>query len=145
MNNIYALAQIKGNEKYPNIIGYAFFKPVNSGIICQIEINNLPNKKDYEWFPIHIHGGENCSMKNGKFNNIKDHYNPENRPHPYHKGDLPVLFSNNGYAFMTFYTTNFKLSEIENKLVVIHEPSDNDNPTTFGEKIACGKIEMLTL
>ena len=37
-----------------------------------------------------------------EFKNALTHYNPNNCKHPNHAGDLPVLFENNGYAYMPF-------------------------------------------
>ena len=72
------------------------------------------------------------------------HYNPKDCPHPYHAGDMPPLFGNNGEAFMAFMTDRFTVEEIIGKTVIIH--SNPDDFTTqpggnSGEKIACGKIK----
>lgn len=41
---------------------------------------------------------------------------------------------------MKFYTTRFKIYDIEGKLVIIHEAISDNNAKTFGRKIGCGKI-----
>ena len=41
---------------------------------------------------------------------------------------------------MKFYTTRFKIYDIEDKLVIIHEAVSDNNTKTFGRKIGCGKI-----
>ena len=46
---------------------------------------------------------------------------------------------------MKFYTTRFKVFDVENKLVIIHEAVKNENVSTFGRKIGCGKIEKYSL
>ena len=43
----------------------------------------------------------------------------------------PILFSNNGYAYMKFYTTRFKVFDVEDKLVIIHEVTKNENVNTY--------------
>lgn len=139
--SVYSVANIKGDISSPDLKGIAYFKPFKDGTMVEVEVSNLPGYKNYEIFPIHIHDGENCNIsKEGTFNNIKGHYNPTNEKHPYHAGDMPILFSNNGYAYLKFYTTRFKAYEIENKFVIIHEAVKNENTNSFGRKIGCGKI-----
>ena len=141
MQNTYATASIKGDISSPNINGTAYFYPYKDGVMVEVEITGLPGYKPYELFPIHIHDGTNCDISNtGEFKNVLGHYNPTGESHPYHAGDMPVLFSNNGYAYLKFYTTRFKLYDIVGKLVIIHEPIQNENTTVFGRKIACGVI-----
>lgn len=140
-DNIYLVANIKGDISSPNLNGIAYFKPFKDGVMVEVEVSNLPGYKAYELFPIHIHNGKNCDLSNsGAFVNVGEHYNPTNTNHPYHAGDMPVLFSNSGYAYMKFYTTRFKIYDIEGKLVIIHEAIENENAKTFGRKIGCGKI-----
>lgn len=140
-DNIYLVANIKGDISSPNLNGIAYFKPFKDGVMVEVEVFNLPGYKSYELFPIHIHDGENCDLSSlGTFMKVGEHYNPTNANHPYHAGDMPVLFSNSGYAYMKFYTTRFKIYDIEGKLVIIHEAIENENIKTFGKKIGCGKI-----
>ena len=71
------------------------------------------------------------------------HYNPHNCPHPYHAGDMPPLFGTNGYAFLSFITSRFKVNEIIGKTVIIHSSPDDftTQPSgNSGTKIACGVI-----
>ncbi len=149
MNNeqsVYAVANITGDISAPNLKGIAYFIPFKDGTMVEVEVTGLPGYKPYELFPIHIHDGKNCDVSStGTFDNVQGHYNPTNEEHPYHAGDMPVLFSNNGYAYMKFYTTRFKAFDIENKLVIIHEAVKNQNETSFGRKIGCGKIEKYKL
>lgn len=140
--NKYAVAKITGDISAPNLNGTAYFYPFKDGVMVEVEVLGLPGYKPYELFPIHIHDGKNCDLsKSGTFLNVQEHYNPTNTNHPYHAGDMPVLFSNNGYAYLKFYTTRFKLFDIIGKLVIIHEPIENENTTTFGRKIGCGIIK----
>lgn len=144
--SIYAVANITGDISSPNLKGIAYFKPFRDGTMVEVEVSGLPGYKNYQLFPIHIHDGKNCHISNaGTFDNVGEHYNPTGEEHPYHAGDLPVLFSNNGYAYMKFYTTRFKAFDVEGKLVIIHEEVTNENTTKFGRKIGCGKIEKYML
>ena len=139
--SVYAVANIEGDISSPNLKGIAYFKPFKDGTMVEVEVSGLPGYKNYELFPIHVHDGENCNIsKDGSFDNVLAHYNPTGEEHPYHAGDLPVLFSNNGYAYFKFYTTRFKAYEVENKLIIIHEAVKNENTTIFGRKIGCGLI-----
>ena len=139
--NIYLTAYIKGDISSPNLNGIAYFKPFKDGVMVEVEVSNLPGYKSYELFPIHIHDGKNCDISSdGTFLNVGEHYNPTNTKHPYHAGDMPLLFSNSGYAYMKFYTTRFKIYDIEGKLVIIHESTSDNKAKTFGRKIGCGKI-----
>ena len=73
----------------------------------------------------------------------KAHYNPDNCEHPYHAGDMPPIFGNNGYAFSIFLTNRFWTDEIIGKTVIIHlQPDDfHSQPSgDSGAKIACGEI-----
>lgn len=74
------------------------------------------------------------------------HYNPKSCNHPEHAGDLPPLFENNGYAYISFLTNRFTVKEIIGKVIIIHDMPDDftTNPSgKSGEKIACGKIEII--
>lgn len=75
--------------------------------------------------------------------NIMDMYNEDTLPHGNHAGDFPVLFSNNGYARMSFFTDKFKPEDIINRSVIIHQNPDDyrSQPAgNSGKRIACGVI-----
>ena len=95
-------------------------------------------------FGFHIHEGNACTgNENDPFANAGGHYNPTNCPHPYHAGDLPPLFSNNGYAFMSVLINKFTVNEIIGRTVIIHSQPDDftTQPSgNSGKKIACGEI-----
>ncbi len=100
-------------------------------------------------FGFHIHEGESCTgNKEDIYANVKTHYNPKDCLHPYHSGDMPPLFENNGVAFMIFITDRFTVEEMLGKTIIIH--SNEDDFTTqpggnTGEKIACGVIKRNAL
>ncbi len=65
-------------------------------------------------------------------------------PHGNHAGDFPVLFSNDGYAEMTFFTNRFKPWEVIGKSVIIHQNPDDyrSQPSgNSGKRLACGVIQ----
>jgi Cu-Zn family superoxide dismutase len=137
--NPFALAQIKGGTEFQNIKGIVEFYKMPQGIIVVANIENLP-KTDKNIFAFHIHNGTSCD---DNFMNTGEHYNPTNSPHPLHAGDMPPLFSNNGFAWSAFYTTRFNENEIIGKTVLIHDNVDDftSQPSgNSGEKIACGVI-----
>lgn len=75
--------------------------------------------------------------------NIMDMYNEDTLPHGNHSGDFPVLFSNDEYARMSFFTDKFKPTDIIGKSVIIHENPDDyrSQPAgNSGKRIACGVI-----
>ena len=80
------------------------------------------------------------------FPNTGNHYNPGNVPHPEHAGDLLPLLSNNGYAWMTFYTSRINIEDIIGRSVVVHSMRDDftTQPSgNSGDKIGCGVIERM--
>ena len=143
-------ADISGGENYPGIRGRVIFRQQKNGVLVTADIYGLPTGEtgcDSGVFGFHIHEGEDCGS-NGQepFSNTKGHYNPGDCPHPYHAGDLPPLFDNDGYAYMSFLTNRFTATEIIGRTVVIHlKPDDfHSQPSgNSGEKIACGVIKAL--
>ena len=143
-----AKAQIKGGKKYPLIKGTIYFKETKQGVIVTAKIQNLPNTKN-AIFGLHIHEGESCTGNTqDEFANAQSHYNPNNTMHPQHSGDLPPLFGNNGYAYMSVLTNRFNIKDIIGKVIIIHDKPDDftSQPSgNSGEKIACGKISLKVL
>lgn len=80
------------------------------------------------------------------FGNAGGHYSTTNCPHPYHTGDLPPLFSEDGQAWMAVYISKFTPEQIVGRTIIIHgnvddfttQPSGNSGPM-----IACGVIREL--
>lgn len=142
-----ALAVIRGSASYPDIQGNVLFYQLTGTVLVVAEIIGLPTTQEQCSSPIfgfHIHDGNECSgNREDFFADAGMHYNPQNCPHPYHAGDLPPLFGNEGYAFCTFMTNRFSVSEVIDKTIIIHENPDDftTQPSGHaGEKIACGKI-----
>lgn len=142
-----ASAKIYGGEQNPRVYGTVLFRQTPGGVLVTAQICNLPNQgaNNFGVFGFHIHEGSSCTGNaQDEFANVEGHFNPHFEEHPYHAGDLPPLFSNDGYAYMQVLTNRFNICDIIEKTVIIH--SMHDDFTTqpsgnSGKKIACGKIE----
>lgn len=143
-----ACAQISGSDLYPSITGSVRFYQVPAGTLVAAQIFGLPNVGQpcqSKIFAFHIHEGSSCS--GFRFADTMGHYNPKGCDHPYHAGDMPPLFGNNGFAYSVFLTDRFSVDEVVGKTVVIHQGVDDftSQPAgNAGEKIACGRIERRT-
>jgi len=143
----HAVATLKGSREYPNINGTVGFYQTGQGVLVTSELTGLPAASDRCASPIpafHIHEGGRCTgIETDPFADVGSHYNPEGCQHPYHAGDLPPLFGNNGYAFLALVTDRFTVSEILGKTVIIHSQPDDFHTQPAGgagAKIACGEI-----
>lgn len=136
------IAKIKGSTDYPEINGTVQFFRQKGGVLVYAEVWGLP--KESSFYGFHIHQGTACSgNENDPFALALTHYNPLDRPHPYHAGDLPPLLSSGGHAISVFLTNRFTLSEVLGKVIIIHSSPDDfkTQPSgNSGEKIACGVI-----
>jgi len=145
-----AIANIKGSNSYPTLHGRVIFKQEEYGVMITAEIYGLPvniSKCPANIFGLHIHEGSSCSGNaTDNFSNVGSHYNPNNCQHPSHAGDLPPLFGNNGYAYLSTFTNRFSLKEIIGKTIVVHDKPDDftSQPAgNSGNKIGCGEIIAL--
>ncbi|NLY71452.1 MAG: superoxide dismutase family protein [Clostridiales bacterium] len=143
-----AYARIKGSRIYKEIQGTILFYEVPGGVIVYVEVCGLPTDGSLWGSMIHgfhIHEGKSCTGDDeDPFKDAGDHYNPTNRPHPYHAGDLPPLFGNNGYSWTVFATNRFTVDEVIGRAVIIHKRPDDftTQPSgNAGERIACGVIK----
>ena len=143
----FAYAQVSGNAAHPNLQGIVKFYSTPFGLLIQAEIYGLPAEGDDcngKFFGFHIHEKGECSGNStDPFQNVGGHYNPQDCEHPHHAGDLPPLFSSNGYAWTAFLTRQLMPESIIGRAVIIHgDPDDfTTQPAgTSGQKIACGKI-----
>lgn len=142
-----AIAEIKGGKDHPQITGTVKLYRTDLGTIVFSEIKGLPETHSAcsdRIFAFHIHKGSECSGDmNDQFSNAMSHYDPDNCEHPYHAGDMPPLFSNNGYALSVFLTDRFSVNEVIGRTVIIHDRPDDftTQPSgNSGTKIACGVI-----
>jgi len=140
----FSYAEIKGDIEHQALIGKVEFFPWAKGSVVKLEIMGLP-KSNYEnnFFAFHIHEKANCENPEENFPNTGQHYTKESLIHPNHTGDLPMIYSNNGYSFMLYYTSRFTPQDVVGKSVVIHSGIDDmiTQPSgNSGIKIACGEI-----
>ena len=143
-----AQASISGSESFPDISGWARFYQTNQGVIVYAEISGLPLSDQpckERIFGFHIHQGASCEEGGEEpFPHAMSHYDPGNCPHPYHAGDLPPLFGNNGLAVSAFLTDRFFVEDIIGKVVILHDHPDDFTTQPSGgsgTKIACGVIQ----
>ena len=145
-----AAALVRGSRNYPAIQGRVDFYQTSRGTVVSAEISGLPlpaGPCKSPVFALHIHEGESCTGNaEDPFADALSHYNPGGCVHPYHAGDLPPLFGNDGYAFSAFLTNRFTVGEVIGRAVIIHAGPD-DFPSqpagNAGAKIACGMIEAV--
>lgn len=141
-----AEAVISGSPAYPQIKGKIVFQQMNGGVLVTAEIYGLPAGQRCKpgIFALHIHNGKSCTGNStDPFADAGSHFNPDGCEHPYHAGDLPPLFGNNGYAYMSVFTNRFNVRDIIDRVIIIHKNPDDftTQPSgNSGEKIACGKI-----
>lgn len=136
-----AVASIAGSPEYPNISGIVRFYQTGAGVILYAEVTGLPNTGV---FGFHIHEGCSCGGNmDDPFSNAMSHYNPKDCKHPYHAGDLPPLFGNNGRALLLFLTDRFSVRKVIGRTIIIHDHPDDFTTQPSGDsgtKIACGVI-----
>ncbi|USG66882.1 superoxide dismutase family protein [Brevibacillus ruminantium] len=148
-----AAALIQGGPLAPNLHGYVTFTDVPYGTEVTVEVTGLPPYQPATagGQPIgphgfHIHDGASCEVGNPQdpFKQAGEHWNPTHQPHGNHAGDFPVLFSNDGYAHMSFFTNRFRASDVIGKTIIIHQNPDDfrTQPAgNSGKRLACGLIQ----
>lgn len=140
-----ATAKITGSEKYSAVNGRADFYDAYGGTIVVLNVQRIPKELENGFLGFHIHQGGACTgNETDPFADAGMHYNPEDKPHPEHAGDLPPLLANKGTAWMAVYTGRFYPEDVIGKTVIIHSKPDDfrTQPSgDSGEKIACGEIK----
>lgn len=146
-----AVANITGSMNYPTLSGAVRLYQTHPGVIVLTEVHGMPQSDrpcQKRIFGFHIHEGTNCGGDmDDPFADTMGHYNPNGCEHPYHAGDLPPLFGNNGIAISLFLTNQFSVNEVIGKTIVIHDHPDDflTQPSgNSGIKIACGVIGRIT-
>lgn len=142
-----AAAVLAGSEEYPGIHGIVRFYTVKNGTIVYAEADGLPQggeRCSQKIFGLHIHSGESCTgNEQDPFADAGAHLNKDNCPHPFHTGDMPPLFGNDGKAVSVFLTNRFTVGEVIGKAIIIHGSPDDFTTQpggNSGKKIACGII-----
>ncbi len=143
-NKPQASAWVRGQTAFPGISGLVkFYNTPYGGILVEAEIFGLPDIEtpgSSDFYAMHIHENGDCSQD---FTHVGSHYNPENKQHPYHAGDMPPLMASQGYAYSVFYTKRFQIRDILNRSVIIHAGKDDFTTQPSGNSgmmIACGTI-----
>lgn len=141
-----ALAWVTGGTKAPSLSGLVkFFETPYGGTLVEAELFGLPdslNTGSSGFYAMHIHENGDCR---NDFQNTGEHFNPTGAEHPNHAGDLPPLFANQGYSWISFYDKRFIIPQILGKSVVIHQMPDDfhTQPSgNSGDKIGCGVIRL---
>lgn len=142
-----ATALIRGSKGYPSLKGMAQFYQQPRGVLVVVEVMGLPTTMEPcsgGIYAVHIHEGEKCSgNQTDPFADVGMHYNPTDCQHPFHIGDLPPIFENEGYGLSVFYTNRFSVSDVVGKTIIVHENMDDFSTQPSGKagaKIACGEI-----
>lgn len=146
-----AAASIAGSKDYPGISGTVRLYQTNAGVIVLAQICGLPQSDlpcQERIFGFHIHEGTDCGGNmDDPLADAMSHYNPNSCGHPYHAGDLPPLFGNNGRALSLFLTNRFSIDKVIGRTVILHDHPDDftTQPSgNSGTKIACGVIRRIT-
>lgn len=154
-NHLKAIAYINGGPLAPDIRGNVKFEEESNGTKVTVEVSGLPpyhpgteGSNPIGPHGFHIHQNGNCEVgsPDNPFQAAGEHWNPANQPHGNHPGDFPVLFSNNGYAKMCFYTNKFKPAEAIGKSIIIHQNPDDYRTQPAGDagkRLACGIIQAV--
>ena len=136
-----AVAEIRGGTEAPQLTGCVQFFQERDCVLIVARILGMPRESKTGFFGFHIHQGADCSGDG--FSGTEGHYNPGERAHPEHAGDLPPLLRCRGEAYLAVRTDRFSVREIIGRTVVIHSDPDDFHTQpagNAGKKIACGVI-----
>lgn len=136
-----AVAFLRGGAEESHLSGQLRFYQERSCVRVVADVSGLPADNESGFFALHIHEGGSCSGP--EFAGTGGHYNPRNRAHPKHAGDLPPLLSCGGRAHLALRTDRFRVEEVLGKTAVLHSGPDDfhSQPAgNAGRKIACGVI-----
>lgn len=130
-----AVAQICGTEEFPSVCGTLMLYQSQAGVFSVVSVSGIPKELGCgNILAMHIHDPET-----GK------HYNPQNKEHPIHAGDMPPLFVDGTSAWCAFLSERFDVCEVIGKNAVIHRRRDDftSQPSgDAGEMIATGEIKQ---
>jgi len=137
-----AVAVIRGNSDAPQLFGRVSFYQKRGSVLVVAELSGLPRDSETCFFALHIHEGNSCEDK--MFSRTGGHYNPTEKEHPKHAGDLPPLLMCHGGAYLSVRTDRFCVRDILGRTVVVHDGADDfySQPAgNAGTKIGCGVIQ----
>lgn len=139
-----ARASVRGDASHRSLHGAVNFYPAAGGALVVAELYGLPSKPADGVFGFHVHAGTACrGTAEEPFAEVDGHFNPADQIHPYHAGDMPPLFGNDGYAYLAFFTNRFTPEEVIGRTVIVHAHPDDftTQPSgNAGKMIACGEI-----
>lgn len=141
-----ARALLQGSSVFPEVKGAVWFYPADQGTLVAVEVFSLPTGSGF--FGFHLHEGDSCAMGTGDmpFPRAGSHLNPAEQPHPNHAGDFPVLLSDSGYAYLSFYTARITPQQAIGRTVIVHRKADDyrTQPSGIsGTMIACGEVRAV--
>lgn len=135
------MAQIIGGPDAPRLSGQVRFFQEDGRVLVVADLKGLPETNRTGFFAFHIHAGSTCSGEG--FSGTGGHYQQTGQVHPNHAGDLPVLLSCHGTAYLAVRTDRFCVRDIIGRTVVIHSGPDDFHSQPAGNagtKIGCGVI-----
>lgn len=142
-----ALAWVTGGSAAPSLSGLVkFYETPYGGTLIEAELFGLPDNARNgisNFYGMHIHETGDCG---NDFQNTGGHFNPLGADHPDHVGDLLPLFTNQGYAWISFFDKRFTIPQILGRSVVIHQAADDLHSQPAGNsggKIGCGVIRLV--
>ncbi len=147
-----AVAYIRGGPLAPCISGIVWFEEVKHGTLVTVKVCGLPPFQPAQGdqapigplgFHLHVNGTCQIGDPSDPFQAAGGHYNPYNQPHGNHAGDFPVLFSNDGFAYMQFFTNKFSVADAIGRTVIIHQNPDDYRSQPSGNsglRLACGVV-----
>jgi len=148
-----ATAILRGGDLAPKVTGTVKFYRAGKGALVVAEVFHLPRQIQIggksepagPFYAFHIHEGSQCGSGSGDnpFAKSGGHFNPGHNPHPLHAGDMPPILSDNGYGFLSLYTSRFNPAMIIGRTVIIHQTADDFHTQPSGNpglKIVCAKI-----
>lgn len=145
-----ATAVLRGDGAYPQILGSAWFRQTDEGVLVTVRVSGLPTGNapcGGKFFALHVHGGPSCAGNaQDPFADAGSHFSPHACPHPGHAGDLPPLIGADGRAYSSVLTDRFTVDEIVGRVLIIHEGHDDFTAQPSGNagiKIACGVIQQV--
>ena len=145
-------AVLRGGAGYENIEGLVTVYWLPDALFLQAEFTGLPPS---EVFGLHVHSGFSCGSptstdEHGAFAQAGEHFSNCGNigiwcdRHPYHAGDLPLIFSDaNGAAVMGVYLDKTNSQELSGRTVVLHSRPDDFKTQPSGNsgmRIACGVL-----
>jgi Cu-Zn family superoxide dismutase len=129
-------------------VGTATFRSMRAGVHVEVDLSNLPVGPH----GIHIHETGACTPD---FAAAGGHLAPDGHEHGFaqaedpHPGDLPnIQVGDDGAARAEFLNWRLNLDDLlddDGSAVVVHSAADTYmDPTSAGDRIACGVVEQLS-